>query len=398
MSSKRKFLKLGDKVKVIQDSKKGLSTRKLAEIYGCGRTQINSILKKSDVYLEKTFQGVNLESKSKRRKNGYEGIDDLLLEWLLNCREKNLPISGPMLQESALEIANKLGISDFKASNGWLQKFRTRHNIVFRKLNGEASDAPMKEITSWMETLHELTADYDSKDVYNCDETGLFFRAIPDKTLCLKADACRGGKIAKERLTVLLCCNAVGEFEKPIVIGKYGKPRCFGNMDIKKLPVVWKFNTKSWMTKLIMNEWLINLNNKMQRQKRNILLFMDNAKCHPIENTYSNIKVVFLPANTTAFTQPLDLGIIQAFKLHYRKRMMRKLVSMMSKVTSVSDLTKRINVLDAIDWINMAVKEIKSSTVEKCFAKAGIKVSFTCFNFLILIVFIQHFKICYKRN
>lgn len=43
-----------------------------------------------------------------------------------------------------------------------------------------------------------------------------------------------------------------------------------------------KNNQKSWMTKGIKIEWLTELNKNMQRQKRNFLLFIDNAKCHPI--------------------------------------------------------------------------------------------------------------------
>jgi hypothetical protein len=46
--------------------------------------------------------------------------------------------------------------------------------------------------------------DYKPQDIFNCDETGLFFRALPDKTLAQKKSACKGGKIAKERLIVLL--------------------------------------------------------------------------------------------------------------------------------------------------------------------------------------------------
>lgn len=376
---KRKFLTLKEKIQVIEDNKKGISMRKLATIYGCGRTQINDILKKSEYYMEQYFRGMNLDTKVKRRKTGTENLDELLLEWLSNCRSKNLPISGPILQESALQIAEQLGIEDFKASNGWLEKFRLRNNIVYRKLNGEAADCPMEEATSWMETLPQMIAEYEPKDVYNCDETGLLFRAVPDKTLCLKSDPCRGGKHSKERLTVLLCSNMEGDFEKPLVVGKAAKPRCFKNLDIKKLPVIWRNNSKAWMTQLIMTEWLSELNKKMKKEKRNILLFMDNATCHPTDNTFSNVKVIFLPPNTTAFCQPLDQGVIQAFKQHYRKMQMRKLVSQMSEasVSSVSHLAKSLNVLDAVNWTSMAVKKVMCSTVKKCFAKAGFKMNST---------------------
>lgn len=393
MSPKRKFLNLKEKIKVIDDSKKGVSARKLVTLYGCGRSQINAILKNSEDYLDQSYRGANLDSKTKRRKTGNEELDEVLLEWLSNCRSKNLPISGPILQENALNIAKKLGISDFKASNGWLEKFRTRHNIVFRKLNGEAADCPLDEAKGWMETLPSIIADYDLKDIFNCDETGLFFRSIPDKTLCLKSDACKGGKHAKERLTVLLCCNMEGDFEKTLVIGKAIKPRCFKNLDMKKLPVMWRHNQKSWMTQSIMNEWLTELNKDMKKQKRNILLFMDNAKCHPIDSNFSNLKIKFLPPNTTAFCQPMDQGIIQTFKLRYRKMQMQKLVSKMSGVVSVRDLIKSLNVLDAVNWINMAVKEVKRSTVQKCFAKAGFKVSLTFLYRIFFFTFNKCFSI-----
>ena len=47
-----------------------------------------------------------------------------------------------------------------------------------------------------------LVDGYSPKDVFNCDETGLYFRALPDKTLATKSDARKGGKMAMlEELT-----------------------------------------------------------------------------------------------------------------------------------------------------------------------------------------------------
>jgi hypothetical protein len=63
---------------------------------------------------------------------------------------------------------------------------------------------------------------YKPEDVFNADKTGLFFRTLPDKTLGVKGEACKGGKLAKERVTVLLACSSTGEKLKPLVISSLG--------------------------------------------------------------------------------------------------------------------------------------------------------------------------------
>jgi hypothetical protein len=60
----------------------------------------------------------------------------------------------------------------------------------------------------------------------------------------VKGEKCTGSKISKERLTVLLCGNMVGEMEKPFVTGKAAKSRCFKNLKIDNLPVIWRNNKK----------------------------------------------------------------------------------------------------------------------------------------------------------
>lgn len=73
--------------------------------------------------------------------------------------------------------------------------------------------------------MPDIIKDYKPSDIYNMDETGLLFRALPDKTLSIRGDDCKGGKRSKDRLTVMLCVNMEGKFEKPLVIGKAAKPR-----------------------------------------------------------------------------------------------------------------------------------------------------------------------------
>lgn len=52
--------------------------------------------------------------------------------------------------------------------------------------------------------LKKLLCDYNPKDIFNADETGLFFCLLPDKMLEFKGVNCKGGKCSKDRLTVLV--------------------------------------------------------------------------------------------------------------------------------------------------------------------------------------------------
>ncbi|GBN61945.1 hypothetical protein AVEN_44435-1 [Araneus ventricosus] len=106
-------------------------------------------------------------------------------------------------------------------------------------------------------------------------------------------------------LTLLLRCNVLGDFETPVLIGNAEKPRCFKNIDVPKLSVLWKSNKKAWMSTEIMRDWLVELDNKMKK-KRKIILFMDSATSHPDDLKLKNINLVFLPPNTTSMLQPLD--------------------------------------------------------------------------------------------
>src|SRR5699024_11532775 len=66
--------------------------------------------------------------------------------------------------------------------------------------------------------------------------------------VCSSDLCCSGGKLSKERVTVLVIVNMTGSIKKKLlVIGKSKKPRCFRN--VKRLPVIYESNKKAWMTR-----------------------------------------------------------------------------------------------------------------------------------------------------
>ena len=84
-----------------------------------------------------------------------------------------------------------------------------------------------------------------------------------------------------------------------------------------KLPVDYFWNSSAWMQTSIWNEYLKLLNKRMKKMNRNILLLVDNAPVHKIENpsSLSNITVHYYLPNTTASLQPADARIINSFKV-----------------------------------------------------------------------------------
>ena len=117
------------------------------------------------------------------------------------------------------------------------------------------------------------------------------------------------------------------------------------------------------------------LDAKMKPQNRNVTLFIDNAPCHPpdLKGKFSNINVCFLPKNTTSRLQPLDAGIIQNFKVKYRKLLLKFVISRVNDKKTASEIVKEVDVLKAVRWVKEleAWNQVDEETIRKCFRKCG---------------------------
>ena len=86
-------------------------------------------------------------------------------------------------------------------------------------MSSESGDVSEETVTAWQERLVTIVRSYSPEDIWNEDETGCFFRALPNKTLADAKVACKGGKKAKIRITLAFLVNTAGGKEMPIVIG-----------------------------------------------------------------------------------------------------------------------------------------------------------------------------------
>ena len=56
----------------------------------------------------------------------FETIIKTLMKWLLNLGSKNIPLNGLLLKENAFGFAKELGLANFQASDGRLEKWKKR--------------------------------------------------------------------------------------------------------------------------------------------------------------------------------------------------------------------------------------------------------------------------------
>jgi hypothetical protein len=293
---------------------RGIRNRDLAAKFGISESSCSEILAKSDHWLS-----INLNSKDannkRTKKPVYIDIESAVALWAEHVIGNKQTLTGYLIQDKAKEFAQLLNEDKFNASNGWLHNFKKRYNIREYKRQGEADSAPLDKLPEFRCNLQSIIQPYQLDDVFNCDETSLYYRMEPSRTLAMGPVS--GTKKAKDRVTVLLTANATGsEKLKPLLIHKYKNPHSIRNIEKKKMPVNYFWNKSAWMQKSIWKHYIEDLNSEMQRQKRHILLLIDGAPTHVLDEdvVLTNIKIETLPPYTTAHIQPMDAGIINSFK------------------------------------------------------------------------------------
>ena len=205
---------------------------------------------------------------------------------------------------------------------------------------------------------------------------------MPEKDLTEKTKKSKGGKKLKQRMTIMFIVASDGSFVfEPTVIWRSKLPRCFKSLKDASRPmsVHYVSNKRAWMSSDIMESILQRLDRRMNQVKRKVILLWDNATCHPetAQAGLKNIKLVFLPKNTTSQLQPFDAGMISNFKYKYRKLLVFYVVSRIDEGKTASQIVEEVHVLTAITWLQTAWKSVVPETIKHCFKKCGFDVGKT---------------------
>ena len=213
------------------------------------QSTVTEILSKRYNYLDNETISKNTVPVFRRVNADYPILEKALVEYVDMLNRKKLNVNGEMIVEAAKRLwflmPEYRNVAEPKWSTGWLSLFKIRSKIKSRTLHGEAESVDVEKAQKRLQEAQDTVATYERKNIFNCDETGLFWKMTPRKTLSRFSR--KGTKEDKARITAHLTTNADGtEKLLPWIIGRAKNPRCFGKdrKNIRGIPLVYHFNKK----------------------------------------------------------------------------------------------------------------------------------------------------------
>ena len=386
---KRVVLDIPTKLRILDRLENGHKCVDLAKEFGVGKSTISDIKTAKDKIRE---FAVSCEGSTDGRHTmkpcADERLDKALFTWFTQERHRGTPLSGPIVKEKALWFHQQLNPDDdrtFTASEGWLQRWKNRHGIRQLSIQGEVLSSAGIETEPFKEDLATMMEENQlgPHQLYNADETALYWKLMPSKTLASAGEAqAPGFKKVKDRVSILACANASGSQKLPLLlIGKSQNPRCFKHVNMEKLPVTYRSQHNTWMTATIFKDWFSNV--FVPKVKAHLLsmklplkaiLLIDNCPAHPpdlvAKTSDGSIMCHFLPANTTSHLQPMDQGPLEVMKRHYRHLLIQTIVA--NEGVSVTEAIKSVSLKESLYMIDKAWRCVSDSHIQKAWVKSSI--------------------------
>ncbi|XP_066990455.1 tigger transposable element-derived protein 1-like [Macrobrachium rosenbergii] len=208
----RKSITMEVKYDVIKRSEKGESNTEIGCALGLNRTMVVTIVKDKQRILKHVQEAAPMKAtviNVKQRSQNVVEMEKLLLIWLEDQNQRRVP------NDSVAAESFPSGLAEIIRKGG-----------------------------------------YTAKQVFNVDETGLFWKRMPNRTYISKEErSAPAHKARKKKLTLLFGANASSDLKlKPLLVYLAENPRAFKGVFKRHLPVIWKSNKKAWVTLMVFED------------------------------------------------------------------------------------------------------------------------------------------------
>ncbi|XP_062539179.1 jerky protein homolog-like [Armigeres subalbatus] len=245
-------------------------------------------------------------------------LEEALYLWILQERRKKHILIPEIVRAKAEQLFSMLQTRNvydldvqFSSSNGWYDRFRKRYGLKMIGVEGERASANVDAFEQFKVNFIQQIQEnrYEKWEIYNADESALFVKLLPSRTLVLNDE-----DIAEVHSSVQNFAQQNGR-----------EPRA--------------------------------------------LLLLDNCSAHHdggniLESNDGKIKVIFLPPNVTSLGQPMDQGVLHAVKKRYKKKLMLHLLLDDTDCSIFEERLKKISLRQVIDWLHQSWDEISHKTIE----------------------------------
>jgi len=239
------------------------------------QSQVSRWLSNKNAKLDDAVIGSAKTIVYRKKSRPLELLEKALYEWTQRY-ESDISISQSLLKTKARIFFHRLPFyydtEEPKFSNGWCEGFQKTYGIAWGKKHGEIGSAMKVNVDEEVAEIVEILRPFGGDDIYNCDETGLYFKAIPDSSLSTKP--LPGVKIAKARMTFHHTVNSTGSDRVPMwVFNKSLKPHCFRGIKIETFNIHWRANKKAWMNTGVMVNYLTWFDERIRASRRDRCLY-----------------------------------------------------------------------------------------------------------------------------
>jgi hypothetical protein len=131
-----------------------------------------------------------------------EDSGPVLFECFCQERSAGVPTDRSMIKAKANHFAARLEINNFQCSVWCLHCFKVRKGISMHKMPGKAAAVDPDVMKCWAAVLNDCLHWYSPQDIYNAGKISLHYILLPNRTLTVKDDPCKGGKRSMKQLTV----------------------------------------------------------------------------------------------------------------------------------------------------------------------------------------------------
>ena len=264
------------------------------------------------------------------RKPAHEVVENKVLEWIYDRREKNLRVSCILIMKKAKIIFDSTQTSSetsesFVASRGWLRNFMRRHGLSLRRRTSIAQKDPEQLIGKLVSyVIHarrlQMKFNFEPSQIYAMDETPVWQDMVGTTTVTTKGNrdvVLKSTGHEKARVSVCLTARADGQKMKPFIVFKGAKHEVSQlNKEFHGKCFVAS-SENGWMNTHLTNEFVQNVLGSLSFSKR--LLVWDTYECH-MEGSLSKslkqkkIESLLIPGGCTKYIQAPDVSWNKPFK------------------------------------------------------------------------------------